>query len=79
VLDFIIKKYYSKEYGARNISRALKFEILEKIAAASLQKEWSDAHAIVCCLNKERIDIQLEFENTSAMGSEEMIENASGK
>jgi ATP-dependent Clp protease ATP-binding subunit ClpC len=79
VFDFIIKKYYSKEYGARNISRALKFEILEKIAAASLQKEWSDSHAIVCCLNKERIDIQLEFENTSAMGSEEMIENASGK
>ena len=44
VIGFIIKNGYSKEYGARNIARYIKGNILEKIARVSLEKGWNDAN-----------------------------------
>lgn len=79
VFDHIIRKYYSKEYGARNISRALKTEILEKIAAYSLKKEWTDASTIMCNINDQQVEIQLETAGPPAMEKEVLMEKFSGK
>ena len=43
VLASIARKGYSREYGARNLTRVMKKELLEKIAYLSLEKEWNDA------------------------------------
>ena len=79
VFDHIIEKYYSREYGARNISRALKSELLEKIAGLSLGKEWHDAQAIVCDMKKRQIDIRLEELNTSSEEKVVLMEKCDGK
>ena len=48
---------YSLEYGARNLTRVLKKELLEKIAYLSLEKEWEDSRFLVCCLQDDEIEI----------------------
>lgn len=64
VIEFIIRNGYSKEYGARHISRALRRYILEKIAHISMEKEWEFARRIICSLdtNGEEEDIALRLE-----------------
>jgi ATP-dependent Clp protease ATP-binding subunit ClpC len=57
VLAHIARKGYSLEYGARNLTRVLKKELLEKIAYLSLEKEWDDARFLVCRLHDEEIEI----------------------
>lgn len=79
VFDHIIQKYYSKEYGARNISRGLKSEILEKIAGYTLKKEWDDASTIICDINNQQVDIQLDTTGTPAIEKEALMEKLSGK
>ena len=60
VLAFIAQKGYSSEYGARNLTRVMKKELLEKIAYLSLEKEWNDARFLVGRLQGDEIEIVLE-------------------
>ncbi len=60
VLAFIAGRGYSLEYGARNLNRVLKKELLEKIAHLSLEKEWEEARTLVCRLRPDEIEIVLE-------------------
>jgi ATP-dependent Clp protease ATP-binding subunit ClpC len=60
VLAFIARKGYSSEYGARNLTRVMKKELLEKIAYLSLEKEWNDARFLVCRLQGDEIEIAFE-------------------
>jgi ATP-dependent Clp protease ATP-binding subunit ClpA len=60
VLDSIARKGYSLEYGARNLTRVMKKELLEKIAYLSLEKEWDDAHFLICRLLDDEVEIALE-------------------
>jgi ATP-dependent Clp protease ATP-binding subunit ClpC len=64
VVDYIFRNGYSKEYGARHISRALRKYILEKVAHSSLEKEWDYARKVICSLDKdgdeEEILVRLE-------------------
>jgi ATP-dependent Clp protease ATP-binding subunit ClpA len=60
VLGSIARKGYSLEYGARNLTRVMKKELLEKIAYLSLEKEWDDARYLVCRLNHDEVEIVLE-------------------
>ncbi|MBN2347146.1 MAG: AAA family ATPase [Candidatus Aminicenantes bacterium] len=62
VLSRIAAKGYSLEYGARNLNRVLKKEILEKIAYLSLEKEWEHARHLVCRQNGDEIEIVPEPE-----------------
>lgn len=75
VVDFIIRNGYSKEYGARHISRALRRHILEKVAHASMEKEWEFARRIICSLDKndeeEDILVRLESEESEAQPVED--------
>ena len=57
VLAHIASRGYSLEYGARNLNRVLKKELLEKIAYLSLEKEWEDARYLVCRLRDDEIEI----------------------
>jgi ATP-dependent Clp protease ATP-binding subunit ClpC len=57
VLAHIASRGYSLEYGARNLNRVLKKELLEKIAYLSLEKEWEDACYLVCRLRDDEIEI----------------------
>jgi len=57
VLAHIAAQGYSLEYGARNLNRVLKKELLEKIAYLSLEKEWEGAHYLVCRLRDGEIEI----------------------
>ncbi len=60
VLAAIARKGYSLEYGARNLTRVMKKELLEKIAFLSLEKEWTDARFLVCRLLSDEIEVVLE-------------------
>jgi ATP-dependent Clp protease ATP-binding subunit ClpC len=57
VLAHIAAQGYSLEYGARNLNRVLKKELLEKIAYLSLEKEWEGARYLVCRLHDGEIEI----------------------
>jgi ATP-dependent Clp protease ATP-binding subunit ClpA len=57
VLAHIASLGYSLEYGARNLNRVLKKELLEKIAYLSLEKEWEEARSLVCRLRGDEIEI----------------------
>jgi ATP-dependent Clp protease ATP-binding subunit ClpA len=74
VIDFIIEKGYSKEYGARHISRTLKKQILEKIAHCSLEEEWENARQMVCSLHKGEVVLQLETEEIAPLDESKLIE-----
>ena len=60
VLATIARRGYSLEYGARNLTRVLKKELLEKIAYLSLDKGWNDARYLVCRLQDDVIEVTLE-------------------
>lgn len=74
VFDYLVKIGYSKEYGARHISRALKSELLEKIAKSALEKDWEYAKYIVCSLYKDEVEVSLEPGSTASIPDEEMME-----
>jgi ATP-dependent Clp protease ATP-binding subunit ClpC len=74
VIDFIIEKGYSKEYGARHIARTLKKHILEKIAHCSLEEEWESARQMVCSLHKGDVTLQLEAEEIASLDESKLIE-----
>jgi ATP-dependent Clp protease ATP-binding subunit ClpC len=57
VLAHIAARGYSLEYGARNLNRVLKKELLEKIAYLALEKEWEDARCLTCRLRDDEIEI----------------------
>jgi ATP-dependent Clp protease ATP-binding subunit ClpC len=65
VLAHIAARGYSLEYGARNLNRVLKKELLEKIAYLSLEKEWEDARYLVCRLRDDEIEIVPEAPATA--------------
>lgn len=79
VFDFIIKRYHSREYGARNISRALKGEILEKLAALALKSEWDDAQVVICDVNRNAIEISLGDETHAALNKAQLLEDSDEK
>jgi len=59
VVDFIAREGYSVEYGARNIARVLKKELLERIAHASLEKEWDAARTVAARMSHGVPEIRL--------------------
>jgi len=59
VIELIATKGYSKEYGARNISREIKIVLLEKIAELSLTDEWAFCDAVVCEVEEDEIIVKL--------------------
>ena len=59
-VDLIARKGYSLEYGARNLSRTLKKELLEKLAPLSLEKNWDDARYVICGATDDILDISIE-------------------
>ena len=61
VLEYIIEDGYSREYGARNISRTLKRILLEKISKKSLEDGWDDAQTIDCYMKNDRVEVELEM------------------
>lgn len=63
VIDYIIKEGYSREYGARHISRSLRKYILEKVANLSLEKEWDYARQISCFMDKEEENVMAQLES----------------
>ncbi|MBE0664847.1 MAG: ATP-dependent Clp protease ATP-binding subunit [Candidatus Aminicenantes bacterium] len=75
VLAFIARKGYSLEYGARNLTRVLKKELLEKIAYLSLEKEWDDARFLICRLQDDEIEIILETA-AAALSAEQLLAGA---
>ena len=78
VLAHIAARGYSLEYGARNLNRVLKKDLLEKIAYLSLEKEWEDARSLVCRLRGDEIEIVPEPAAT-AFSAEQLLANAQGK
>jgi len=62
VIDYIIREGYSREYGARHISRSLRKHILEKVAHLSLEKEWDYARQVSCSMDKEEDDVVVQLE-----------------
>lgn len=74
VIDLVIDKGYSKEYGARHIARALKKHLLEKIAHCALEKEWEYARQTICTLHKGKVFIQLEAEEITPLDDSKLIE-----
>ncbi len=60
VLAHIAARGYSLEYGARNLNRVLKKELLEKIAHLSLEKEWAEARCLVCRLRHDEVEVSAE-------------------
>lgn len=74
VIDYIVKAGYSREYGARHISRALKSNLLEKIAKMSLEKEWDYAKYVVCSMDKDEVEVRLEPGGTAPLADEALVE-----
>ena len=66
MLATIARRGYSLEYGARNLTRILKNELLEKIAYLSLDKGWNDARFLVCRLQDDAIEVTLEAADANA-------------
>ena len=75
VLAHIAARGYSLEYGARNLTRVLKKELLEKIAYLSLEKEWEDARFLVCRLRDDEIEVIPE-PAAAALPSEQLLAGA---
>jgi ATP-dependent Clp protease ATP-binding subunit ClpA len=78
VLSHIAASGYSLEYGARNLTRVLKKELLEKIAYLSLEKEWDDARYLVCRLRDDEIEIVLE-PFVAAVSADHLLAEAKGE
>ncbi|MGD2088211.1 MAG: AAA family ATPase [Candidatus Aminicenantes bacterium] len=63
VIEYIIEEGYSREYGARHISRTLRERILEKVAQLALEKEWDYARQVSCSLEKEEDNVVVQLES----------------
>ncbi|UCH98399.1 MAG: AAA family ATPase [Candidatus Aminicenantes bacterium] len=63
VMDYIIREGYSREYGARHISRTIRKQILEKIAHLSLEKDWDYSRQVVCSVDKEEDQVVVQLES----------------
>ncbi|MCP5050897.1 MAG: ATP-dependent Clp protease ATP-binding subunit [bacterium] len=78
VIDYIIESGYSKEYGARHIARSIRKLVLEKIAHASLDKDWDYARQILCLMDKdgeeEEVMVQLGGMSVEPVNQEKFIE-----
>ena len=59
-VDFIASQGYSLEYGARNLSRTLKKELLEKLAPLSLETEWEESRYVICAVSGGSLDVSVE-------------------
>jgi ATP-dependent Clp protease ATP-binding subunit ClpC len=59
-VDFIASQGYSLEYGARNLSRTLKKELLEKLAPLSLETEWEESRYVICAVSGDSLDVSAE-------------------
>ena len=78
VIDYIIDEGYSKEYGARHISRTLRKQILEKVAQMALEKDWEDVRQVVCSMNKGEVEIRMETGDLEPYEGPKMIEAVTG-
>ncbi|MCU0236207.1 MAG: ATP-dependent Clp protease ATP-binding subunit [Acidobacteria bacterium] len=78
VLAHIAARGYSLEYGARNLNRVLKKELLEKIAYLSLEKEWEEARYLACRLRDDEIEI-LPEPAAAALSAARELEEAKGE
>ena len=76
VLAHIAARGYSLEYGARNLNRVLKKELLEKIAHLSLEKEWAEARCLVCRLRHDEVEVSAE-PAAAAVAAERLLAGAS--
>ncbi len=59
LIDHIVSKGFSREYGARNISRTIKNLLLEKIAHLALTPEWPDGNLVNCTIKKGKIAAEI--------------------
>lgn len=59
LINFLVTKGYSREYGARNISRTIKNLLLEKIAHLSLKPEWDEGNLVNCTLKNGKISAEI--------------------
>ncbi len=75
VLAHIAARGYSLEYGARNLNRVLKKELLEKIAHLSLEKEWAEARYLVCRLRHDEVEVSAE-PAAAAVAAERLLAGA---
>lgn len=57
--DHIVSEGYSREYGARNISRTIKNLLLEKIARLSLKSEWDDGNLVNCTMKNGKVAAEI--------------------
>jgi len=73
VIQHVIDVGYSKEYGARHISRVLRKALLEKVAHASLEKEWEYARQVVCSMDpdSETNEVMVHLENVAVEAADE--------
>lgn len=78
-IDHIIGEGYSREYGARNITRALRKYILEKIARLSLEKHWKDYRYLICSLEKNGDDVTMELANKVPFADSEIFGQLNGE
>ncbi len=78
VLTHVAARGYSLEYGARNLNRVLKKELLEKIAYLSLEKEWEEARYLVCRLRDDEIEIIPETA-AAPLSAERLLADAEGE
>ena len=81
VLDYIVREGYSREYGARHISRTLRKQILEKIAHLSLEKEWDYARQVVCAMadHEDELIVQLGTAAMETVEDDKLIEGVNVK
>jgi ATP-dependent Clp protease ATP-binding subunit ClpC len=80
LINLIIEKGYSKEYGARNISRTFKSLVIDKLAADSLGKQWVETKYIHCSASDGQaiIDyIPFDENNFHQDSSNQLLENES--
>ncbi len=59
LIDHLVSTGYSREYGARNISRTIKNLLLEKIAHLSLKPEWDEVNLVNCSLENGKITAEI--------------------
>lgn len=79
VYDYIIQQGYSKEYGARHISRTLRKHVLEKIAHMSLEKEWDEARQVIIAIRKGEVVVQLDSRELEELDDSRLIEQVNVK
>jgi len=59
VVEKLANDGYSKEYGARNITREIKHGLLEKLAELSLTDDWDVYNTIACDVDDDEIIVRL--------------------